>query len=119
MISLEQLFDGSSSARNFDALMRLVIDTGGLSAGVRFGLAGTGTWPGASPRANNTAVTHGLGAVPVAVFATVTSSPSATWFPVLATTSYGATTFSFTAVTSDGSSPASATGYSIAWLAIG
>jgi hypothetical protein len=36
-ISLEQLADGSVSDRNFQKLMSLVPDTGGQSAGIRFG----------------------------------------------------------------------------------
>lgn len=85
---------------------------------IRVGTA-SGTWPGGSPRADDTTVTHGLGKTPTIVLATVTASPSGTWFPVVATITYTDTTFKITAVTSDGSSPAAATAYSVAWEAVG
>jgi hypothetical protein len=85
---------------------------------IRYGIA-TGTWPGGSPRANDTTISHGLGRTPVVVLATVVSSPSGTWFPVVATISYTTTGFNLTAVTSDGSSPANGTAYNVAWVAVG
>lgn len=85
---------------------------------ITFGLA-TGTWPGASVVSNVTNITHDLGKTPVAVLATLKQSPSAAWFPVVATVTYGATTFGIQALTSDGSLPAAGTVYIVSWLAIG
>lgn len=69
MIALEHLADGSVSDRNFQALMRLVLDTGGQSVGARFGSnAVTFT---ASATSNTVGVTHGLGRLPVACFVSV------------------------------------------------
>jgi hypothetical protein len=65
MIALETIGDGSVSDRNFQTLQRLVLDTGGITAGIRFA-AGTATWTGASTSANVT-IPHGLGRTPVYV----------------------------------------------------
>jgi hypothetical protein len=104
--------------RNLDALAGAALGLGGLDVAMRFGTA-AGAWPGGSPRANTTTIPHGLGRVPIAVVATVVSSPSATWFPVVATVAYATASFGVTAVTSDGSSPALSTQYTIVWIAIG
>jgi hypothetical protein len=65
-IALEQLADGSIADRNFQTLARLVLDTGGITAGVRFGTV-TFTWTAAAASATMT-VAHGLGRTPIAVF---------------------------------------------------
>lgn len=67
MINLENLLDGSISDRNFQALARLVVDTGGQSINIR---CGTDTWtfPGGSARSNVKVTSHGLGRTPIAVF---------------------------------------------------
>lgn len=64
-ISLEQLADGSVSDRNFQKLMRLVLDTGGISASVRWGLT-TFTFAAAT---NSSGINqpHSLGRTPVIV----------------------------------------------------
>ena len=119
MITLEYTGDTGPVQRNFDALARLALDAGGVSASVRFG-TGTITWPGGSPRANTLNVDHGLGGTPIVVLATPTSSlGGGVIFPVVATFAYGATQFSASSVTSDGSSPAAATTHTFVWLAIG
>lgn len=61
MIALEHSLD-PTSARNFDALMRLVLDTGGITAGIRFGLT-TFTFAAATNSAGINQA-HGLGRVP-------------------------------------------------------
>lgn len=110
--------DDPARQQKFEAIVRAMPGFGGKSIEIRFGTA-TGTWPGGSPRANNDSTSHGLGRAPVVVLVTVTSSPSASWFPVVATFAYTSTGFSFSAVTSDGSSPAATTAYAVAWIAIG
>lgn len=64
-ISLEQLRDGSVSDRNFQTLMRLVLDTGGLTIGMRFGTT-TLTFTASTVSATAT-INHGLGSAPIAV----------------------------------------------------
>lgn len=81
MISLETLRDNTPSARNFDKLAQLVLDTGGQSAGIRFG-TGTCTFGGGSRMTSATTVSHGLGRTPAAILATVnygSSDPDETW----------------------------------------
>src|SRR4051812_22826886 len=105
MINLENLLDGSIADRNFQALARLVLDTGGRSIGIRFGAA-TITWPGGSPFAT-VAVTHGLSRTPVVVFAgDAGGGTMATNIPVWSASAPGATTFTAAAETSDASAPA-------------
>lgn len=58
--------DGSVSERNFQTLMRLVPDTGGITAGIRFG-AVTFTFTAGTFSAIQT-IDHGLGRIPVAVW---------------------------------------------------
>lgn len=62
-VSLEQLADGSVADRNFQALARVVLDTGGITAGVRFGTV-TFTFTSSNVSATET-VDHGLGVVPI------------------------------------------------------
>jgi hypothetical protein len=73
MISLEHLADGSLSDRNFQALMRLVLDTGGITAGVRWGAQAL-TFAASTNSATAT-VSHGLGRVPVVGFAQAYGAP--------------------------------------------
>lgn len=65
MTRLEQILDGSVTARNFDAVARLLIDTGDQSFGVRIGTADA-TFTAADTSAS-TVVSHGLGRTPVVV----------------------------------------------------
>lgn len=78
MILLEQLFDNSPSARNFQKLAQIVPDTGGRSVGYRFGQV-TCTWPGGNQQTNAPTVMHGLGRTPVDVQLTVISTPVDAW----------------------------------------
>jgi hypothetical protein len=84
-----------------------------------FGTA-TITWPGASPRANNTLVNHGLGRTPSAAFALphtgVGASLTVMPVPIVRNTMTD-TTFEVSAVTSDESSPAGATTATVWWVA--
>lgn len=66
MIDLELLTDGTATARNFDKLRTLLIDTGGQSIGLRLG-TDTVTYPGATAGSTVKTVTHGLGRIPVYV----------------------------------------------------
>lgn len=114
MIPLEKVVDGGPTGRNFALLARLVLDTGGVTAGVRFGVSSV-TWPGGSATSNTKNVSHGLGSDPAVAFITgvgadgvyrVQSDPSSTVLPVVA-------------VTSDGSTPANGTERFFYWLVIG
>jgi hypothetical protein len=98
---------------NFDWLLKRFLDTGGRSAGIRFG-SGTLTWPGGSAFTNATSVTHGLGTTPAAVL--VTGSGGAT---LVTANTVGATTFNALGCTIDGSTPAASTTITFYWLAIG
>lgn len=62
MIGLELLFDGSASDRNFKKLMQVVLDTGDVSASVRWGMT-TFTFT-ASTTSAGINQPHGLGKVP-------------------------------------------------------
>jgi hypothetical protein len=73
MISLEQIADGSITDRNFQALAQLLLDTGGITAGIRWGVqALTFT---ASTNSNTATVTHGLGKLPIGGIAQALSAP--------------------------------------------
>lgn len=86
---------------------------GSLLGGLRFGSASV-TWPGGSPNATDTTVTHGLSSTPRCVLMTPTSSTNA----VLSSSSVGSATFLASGTTRDGSSPVAATARSFYWLAI-
>lgn len=116
MIALEHLADGSVSDRNFQKLMSLVIDTGGLSVGIRFG-SGTVTWAGATPFAT-VSVTHGLGATPKAVMICDNGLGTLAQIAVFSA-SAGATTFTAAAEPTDSSSPAASTTRGFYWVAVG
>lgn len=91
MISLENLGDGSVSDRNFQKLMSLVLDTGGQSAGIRFG-TDTLTWASGQQFSAAKTVTHGLGRTPLVVLAlgNGTGGPNLTTIQAF---TIGATTF--------------------------
>lgn len=112
MISLERLADGSVTARNFDKLAALVLDTGGVTAGVRFGTV-TLTFT-ASVESGVATVTHGFTSAPLFVVVAntmVVGSRELTGFAEAP----GATTFRAFARSSS-----SFTGTSVhPWLAIG
>lgn len=114
-IALENLSDGSVSDRNFQALMRLVLDTGGKTVGIRFGAA-TLTWAGGTQFSNGLTVTHGLGKTPIGVLATAnlgTLAGVAAW-----ATTPGATTFTLQGWDPAGSPGAGATD-KVFWVVIG
>lgn len=112
MIPLEHLADGSTSDRNFQKLMHLVLDMGGVEAGLRFG-SGTATWPGGGAVSGTVTVTHRLGRTPVVAAA----FPQDTLFeyPV---TAVDATTLTITGCISTNTS-VSASSRSFYWLVIG
>lgn len=119
-IALDHLQEGDWAALNriIDVLRRLVIETGGVSLGVRIGAA-TLTWPGGTKRSTNLSITHGLGKLPIIAFAEPMGGISSGAFAITTSFSPGVTSFSATAVTDDGSSPAAASTCAIGWLAIG
>jgi hypothetical protein len=82
-------------------------------AGFRFGLA-TVTWPGGSPNATTTTVTHELGRAPQAAFLTGVDTTNM----VLSQPTRNATDFTVNATTRDGTSPAAATVRNFYWLAL-
>ena len=77
-IAFERIPGLDAANRNFDkikqlaidlnTLRSLVIDTGGLSVGVRFGHSSPGVTFTASASTPATTITHGLGKTPAAVF---------------------------------------------------
>lgn len=80
-VQLENLADGSVSDRNFQALARLVLDTGGRSIGIRFGTNSTVDWA-ASKDSSTATVTHGLGKTPIVVLCQFHDTGSLTTSPV-------------------------------------
>lgn len=111
MIGLEQIADGSVTDRNFQKLMSLVIDTGGQSVGLRFGVASvTHT---ASVQGVQT-VTHGLGRTPGAVLCTVNAGADGTAYTASAF-NLAATTFGIVTTRA----PAFSATLSVYWVAIG
>lgn len=109
MIDLEQVGDGSTSDRNFQKLLKLVVDTGGQSIAVRWGNA---LMPFGGTQLANKSVSHGLGVAPVAIFQTFGSTTNiGLW--IYSTTS-DATTVSFHGVAT--ANIADTTFY---WLVIG
>lgn len=65
MIDLELLTDGTATARNFDKLRTLLIDTGGQSIGLRFGSDSLSF--AASAVSVTRTVNHGLAKIPQAI----------------------------------------------------
>lgn len=113
MISLEQLRDGSTTDRNFQKLMSLVLDTGGLNLGLRFGTS-TLAFTASTDSANRT-VTHGLGRTPVIVLACASGAPNFTDIPAFNAFTLTSTTFGI-----NGRKPGSSTvNISFYWAAIG
>ena len=110
--------------RNFDAIEAAVPNIEGLltGLGIRAGKA-TIIWPGGSPRASNTTVTHNLGRVPdgAGCIAATGVGGSTTIMPVAIMRESGltATDCEISAVTSDGSSPAAATEARVWWVVVG
>jgi hypothetical protein len=81
MITLEALADNSISDRNFQKLRSLVLDTGGITAGIRIGTDAV-TFTASTTSATKT-VTHGLGKIPTFVgLQAVDSSGAITVRPV-------------------------------------
>jgi hypothetical protein len=117
VIALEQLADGSISDRNFQTLARLVLDTGGLSAGVRFG-TGTLTWPGGSPFTNTLPLAHGLGRIPTIAVATATLA-AGTDTCGLHVVTFDATNVQWRGYQMQGVSPVAATTKTFYWAVIG
>lgn len=112
-ISLEQLADGSLSDRNFQKLMRLVLDTGGVTAGARWGIATLSFT--ASTDSATLSVTHGLGTTPIVAVATSYNAAAFGKIPNCNTFSYAATTFSL-----NGEVKTAFTGTAtVGWVAIG
>lgn len=128
MISLENLVPGESDGdrgektrRNFERLAALVLDTGGQSAGVRFGTA-TVTWAGVTQFSGSTTVDHGLGRVPVATFAGAmgTTSPGGQHANIITGGTPTATQFTVAAaLVATAAIPTNGTTLKVAWLVIG
>jgi hypothetical protein len=114
MISLEPLADGSPADRNFQALARLVLDTGGVTASVRWGIAAA-TFTASRVSADKT-VTHGLGRTPIAVFVTGATDQAAHVVAFHAH-SYTSTTFKARGDFTDGTAPTGNSNF--AWVVIG
>lgn len=113
MIPLEKIADGSPAARNFDTLARSVLDTGGQTAGVRFGVATLSFT--ASTNSASTTVAHGLGTTPVSIVATSKNGSTFGQIPNCNTHTIGDTTFGLT-----GEVKTAFTGsVTVSWIAIG
>lgn len=112
MINLEHLADGSVSDRNFQALMNLVLDTGGKSIGLRFGTKSF-LWPGGTAQQTFT-IDHGLGRAPQVVLA-VNSNNNTAAMP--RTYTYTATQFELNLIAP--ANVAATTGDTFHWVAIG
>jgi hypothetical protein len=112
MTGLPFFDDDAGRQQNWDEILQRLIDTGGQSVGIRFGLA-TDAWPGGSDTTTGVAIAHGLGKTPIGVF-----TQSTTITAHARPTALTSTTFNVNLRTIDGSSPGAgaATAY---WLAIG
>ena len=113
-MNLEHQFpnDWDVTRRNFEKLASLVLDTGGTSAGLRFG-ADSWAFPGGAPGSGAKAVTHGLGRVPVAVFVQ-TANRFINWDVTLLTD----TTFTTTGVENNNNNVAAGS-INFYWVVIG
>lgn len=111
----EYVSDGDWNAvrRNFQGASSKGLDTGGVSAGIRFGL-GTLTFPGGSPAFTNDTVAHGLGREPTAAFACAVHQNT-----FIGVSSFDDTDLVVQGRTVDGSSPAAASPVNYYWLVIG
>lgn len=116
MIALERLFDNSPASRNFETLRRLVLDPGGVTAGIRFGLM-TVTWPGGAALSNAATAAHGLGTTPIAAFASPNSQTGtgACCFYI----QFDATNVTVNLETNGGAFPANTAVTPTSWLVIG
>lgn len=111
-IALEHLADASIADRNFQKLTRLVMDTGGQTAGIRFGATSVVFTAVATA---STTVTHGLGKTPIVALATFDISGTA--FHIMAEVfSVGATTFGLQGFLPAGAATTTRTAY---WVVIG
>jgi hypothetical protein len=112
--------DWAGVNRAVDALRGLVLDTGGVSLGIRVGVS-TVTWPGASTFSTAKSISHGLGRAPTIAAAFDASGGTLAHIPVfvIPTASMTSTVFSVTAETGDLSSPAAAVVRNFYWVAIG
>jgi hypothetical protein len=90
-IPLQHVADGSVADHNFQTLQRLVLDTGGITASVRWGIAGI-TFSGGTTSATET-VPHGLGRAPAVVLTTVFGAPAFDKIMTLNTANYSTTGF--------------------------
>lgn len=102
---------------NFDALMQLVVDTGGKNGiGIRFGVA-TLSWANAQQFSATANVAHGLGRTPLVVLALGNGTGGPNLTTVQAFT-IGATTFQLQGGFVTGTSAGVST-VNVGWVAIG
>lgn len=114
-VALEQLADGSISDRNFQKLMRIVLDTGGQTIGIRVGTSVL-TWAGGNQFTGTLAsIAHGLGKTPKVILATPQNPPvnAYAW-----TGTISSTVFSLTGQTT-AAAPVAGTTMTVGWVAIG
>lgn len=119
-IALEDVKAGDWEAvrRTVDALRSLVLDTGGASIGIRFGVT-TISWAGGTPFSSAPTVLHGLGKTPVVVIPKSATFLTGSKFVLVDAVLYTSTDFTIQGVTDDRSNPAAATTCSVVWVAIG
>jgi hypothetical protein len=103
--------------RNFEALSRRSIDTGGRSLGIRGG-TNTVTFPGGSANTDPLTVSHGLERTPTSVQLTAIAATTPVDLFVVSGTE-DADSFDVRGRMSDGSSPAAAATQNFYWLALG
>lgn len=114
MIALDKVHD-LTTQRNMETLRRLVLDTGGRTADIRWGQA-TITWPGGSVNSNAATVAHGLASAPV--FMTVQASNGGGFYDTVVGPS-GTTNLSIQLRRTDGVTPAAGATLTVYWLVIG
>lgn len=113
-INLEHTADDNPAIdRNFEKLKSLVIDTGGESAGIRFGMA-TLTFPGGTSIFTPDTVPHGLGITPEVAFATAVHSNV-----FIGVASLDPTNLVFEGRTVDATIPGAGSSVNYFWLVIG
>lgn len=113
MIPLEKLTDGSATARNFDKLVQLVSDSGGLATSFRFGT--TTVSFSASAVSTTKGVDHGLGREPVVILTNYMANAASTALFIFPWTVKDETSFSL----SGKCSVAATADVNVLWLAIG
>lgn len=111
-LGFEAVSDVAAAQRNFDTLTRTMLETGGVSASIRFGTKSVST---SASTTGTASVTHGMGATPLLVVATALNSTGG--LTNVCVDTIGATTFNTSIKFTDG--VARTTSITVGWIAIG